>query len=319
MRGSSGRSDDLTGESAGVARTRSQVALVATTDSTVLLTGETGTGKGVVARAIHRQSKRRGGPFIHVDCPTLAASVIESELFGHERGAFTGAVNLRVGRFERAGHGTIFLDEIGELDVAFQAKLLRVLQDREFERVGGSKSQRMMARVIAATNRDLRQAVSDAAFRADLLFRLSVFEIRLPSLRERREDIPALADELIRQVAHQTGVPAPSCNETFLERLRAYPWPGNVRELMNVIERLVIENPGGALTGAELEEILACGRAWSLAQVSMGAPSQGPGPPGDRDRLAAALISERGNVSRAARRLGLPRSTLRYRLRQHGL
>ncbi len=309
----------MIGSSPAIESVRRQIEAVATTASTVLLSGETGCGKGVVARELHRLSKRSQLPFVHVDCAALASSVVDSELFGHERGAFTGAVGRRLGRFERAQGGTLFLDEIGDLEPGLQAKLLRVLQDREFERVGGSATRTMTARVIAASNRDLRRAVSDGCFRADLLFRLNVFEIRIPPLRERPGDLSLLAPRLLLQLAERAGAEAPRPRADFLDRLGCYAWPGNVRELMNLLERFVIEKPGQDLVEKHLDEFLAREQAWSLHGIATdSAPWQG-GATQERERIAVALVAERGNVSRTARRLGVPRSTLRYRIRQLGL
>jgi transcriptional regulator with GAF, ATPase, and Fis domain len=309
----------LIGSSPAFERVRRQIEAVATTSSTVLLSGETGCGKGVVARELHRLSNRRHRPFVHVDCGALASSVIDSELFGHERGAFTGAVERRLGRFERAQGGTLFLDEIGDLESGLQSKLLRVLQDREFERVGGSDTRTMTARVIAASNRDLRRAVSDGRFRADLLFRLNVFEIRIPPLRERVDDLSDLARRLLQQLAERAGVEAPKPSAGFLDRLACYAWPGNVRELMNLLERFVIEKPGQGLVDSHLDDFLAREQAWSLHGIETASAPWESGGTQEREKVAAALIAERGNVSRTARRLGVPRSTLRYWIRQLGL
>src|SRR5262249_21349369 len=210
------------------------------TDSTVLLAGETGTGKELIARAIHSTSRRQDKPLIKINCAALPAGLVESELFGHEKGAFTGAIARRIGRFELANGGTIFLDEIGELPPDAQAKLLRVLQEHEFDRVGGGAPIRVDVRIIAATNRDLGKAVAEEAFREDLYYRLNVFPILLPPLRERVEDIPMLVHFLVQKFTTQIGKRIDGVGESTLERLRAYSWPGNVRELENIIERAVI-------------------------------------------------------------------------------
>jgi two-component system response regulator HydG len=311
------RGDGLAGASAAIGRVRQRMRAVARTGSTVLLTGETGCGKGVVARAIHRLSERRSRPFVHVDCAALATSVIDSELFGHERGAFTGAVDRRAGRFERAEGGTVFLDEIGDLEPSLQSKLLRILQDRQYERLGGGRTRAMTARVIAATNRDLAAEVARGRFRADLWFRIRVFEIGIPPLRQRREDVPALVRALLPELAAKLRLPAPSFSPGFARRLAEHAWPGNVRELMNLLERLLIEGEGGPLDEASLDgwpERGAETASWGAA-FAASAPSGAP----EREAIAAALRAEGGNVTRAARRLGLARSTLRYRMRQHGL
>ena len=217
-----------------------RVAKVARTDSTVLITGETGTGKELVARAIHRRSARASRAFVSVNCAAVPRELIASELFGHEKGAFTGATQRRLGRFELAHGGTIFLDEVGELPMETQVALLRVLQEREFERVGGSASVRVDVRVVAATNRDLQAAIEAGTFRSDLFYRLNVFPIAVPALRERADDIPLLVEYFIDRYARKAGKTIRRVNKRTLDRLRSYPWPGNVRELQNVIERSVI-------------------------------------------------------------------------------
>ncbi len=283
-----------------------EIRAVAPLRSTVLLTGETGTGKGVLARTIHELSDRSDRPFVHVDCAALAPTVIESELFGHRRGAFTGAVEGRPGRFELAGDGTVFLDEIGELATALQAKLLRILEDREFERIGCTRTQVMTARVIAATSRNLRQAVEKGWFRADLFFRLEVFHLRVPPLRDRVEDLPLLVRRGIERLAGQLDLPVPGVTDAFCERLRIHPWPGNVRELMNVLERVMVRAHSRLLGADALDGLLVTERVISseVAEKS------------ERDTIVNVLRDVGGNVSRAARRLGIPRTTLRYRLRQ---
>ncbi len=242
---------------------------------------------------------------MHVDCSGLAPSVIESELFGHERGAYTGAVASRAGRFEIAGSGTIFLDEIGDLELGAQAKLLRILQDREYERVGGSSTRTAAARVIAATNRDLDAAVSGGRFRADLLFRLNVFRIRVPALRERRSDVPALARAGVRRIAESLGMPEPQIPDAFYDDLSQQDWPGNVRELMNTIERTLICHRAGI-------DDLPHGQPWTrdFGREDVAC---------ERVVLEEALRAAGGNISRAARRVGVARSTLRYRIERNGL
>jgi transcriptional regulator with GAF, ATPase, and Fis domain len=313
------------GGSAPLAALRREIAAVAPLESTVLLLGETGTGKGVVARLLHAASARADGPFVHVDCAALSPALIESELFGHERGAFTGAVERRAGRFELARNGTVFLDEIGDLEPRLQSKLLRVLQDREYERLGGSRTLPMTARVVAATSHDLREAVERGRFRRDLYFRLNVFPLRMPPLRERLEDLPLLVRAGLERVSRRLGMATPAVGEGLHAALRAHDWPGNVRELMNVLERLVVRGRCGPLEAAD----------WQGARDDP--PRRDTGerllqPTGDcasgdgieartrpRDAIAGALAGTGGNVARAARRLGVPRSTLRYWIQQHGL
>ena len=232
--------DEIVGRSPALAAVLEHVRAVGPTDASVLVTGETGTGKELIARAVHSASRRKDKPLIKVNCAALPAGLVESELFGHEKGAFTGAISRRTGRFELADGGTIFLDEIGELPLEMQAKLLRVLQEGEIDRIGGKSPVEVDVRVIAATNRDLAQAVKDKTFREDLFYRLNVFPIRLPALRERRTDIPLLAHYFADRIAMQLGKPIDGFDPATLDRLTAYAWPGNIRELENIIERAVI-------------------------------------------------------------------------------
>src|ERR1700726_640996 len=232
--------EEIVGISPALHAVLSRVSKVAPTDSTVLITGETGTGKELIARAVHRRSRRSSRAFVSVNCAAIPPDLIASELFGHEKGAFTGATQRRSGRFELAEGGTIFLDEVGELPAETQIALLRVLQEHEFERVGGTGSIRTDVRVIAATNRDLQAAIADNMFRRDLFYRLNVFPIEVPPLRERPEDIPLLVEYFIDRYARKTGKDIRGVNKKSLELLQSYPWPGNIRELQNVIERSVI-------------------------------------------------------------------------------
>src|ERR1700741_4358458 len=229
--------EEIVGASPTLTAVLSRACKVAGSDSTVLISGETGTGKELVARAIHRRSRRASGAFVPLNCAAIPRDLMASELFGHEKGAFTGAVQRRLGRFELANGGTIFLDEVGELSPDTQVALLRVLQEREFERVGGNQLMRVDVRVIAATSRDLKSAVADGAFREDLFYRLNVFPIEVPPLRERKEDIPVLVEYFIDRFARKAGKSIRGINKKSLERLQLYPWPGNIRELQNVIER----------------------------------------------------------------------------------
>jgi len=306
---SPGGSFGLVGGSPALRALRARIRCLAPLPTTVLLEGETGTGKGVAARALHRLSGRSRQPFIHVDCAALSASLFESELFGHERGAFTGATAQRPGRLEAAGEGTLFLDEVGLLGPTRQAKLLRVLQDHAYERVGGTRPLRLRARILAATNLDLRRAVAEGGFRADLYYRLRVARLRLPPLRERLEDLPALVGHALARLAPRLGVPRPRPTVGFLRSLAAYEWPGNVRELINLLEQLLALGGGPVLTAQDLLGV--------LAPPGDSACPCGPGP--EALRIAAVLRDVGGNVSRAARRLALPRTTLRRRIRRYGL
>jgi transcriptional regulator with GAF, ATPase, and Fis domain len=285
---------------------RDEIAAAASLPSTVRITGETGVGKGVVARTLHRVSSRRDEPFVHVDCAALSSEIVESELFGHERGAFTGAHARRAGRFELAAGGTLFFDEVGDLEARLQAKLLRVLQDRRFERLGGNQTLRMRARIIAATNRDLRSDVADGRFRADLYYRLAVISIDVAPLRDRIGDIPALLRATAKRASE---LPAFTLSESALARLSNHDWPGNVRELQNVAERIAVRFPGGRVDAAGLDGILDDEEPSSMA----GSPSD------DAEQIAFTLRSTGGNVSQAALRLGLPRTTLRHRIRRFGI
>jgi transcriptional regulator with GAF, ATPase, and Fis domain len=247
---------EIVGRSDAVRTVLRKIEHVAATDATVLITGETGTGKELVARAIHRESPRRDRPLVKVNCAALPPTLIESELFGHEKGSFTGAVGRKVGRFELADGGTLFLDEIGELSMEVQPKLLRVLEDGEFERLGSAQSIRADVRVIAATNRDLSQDVQARRFRADLFYRLNVYPITVPPLRQRREDIPLLVEHFVRVLSKKMGKEIISVAPSALEALRSYHWPGNVREFANVIERAVITTMGNVLQISNASETL---------------------------------------------------------------
>jgi transcriptional regulator with GAF, ATPase, and Fis domain len=308
----------LAGATEAIAHVRAQLARVAPTESTVLLLGETGTGKGLAARELHAASPRAEGPFVHVDCAALSESLVESELFGHERGAFTGAVASRVGRLELARQGTLFLDEIGELPLALQGKLLRALQDRRFERLGGTRTLALEARVVAATHRDLRAAVREGRFRADLWYRLCVFAIELPPLRARPGDVAYLLRRELPALVARLRVPPRAIKPEFVEVFARHAWPGNVRELLHALERALLLAEGDALDAASAHAAIAMGRI----EEGLG-PAGSPAPPDtesapDRD-LAAVLRETGGNVSRAARRLGIARSTLRWQIERHGL
>src|SRR3954470_2828237 len=300
--------EEIVGTSPALHTVLTNIAKVAPTDSTVLITGETGTGKELVARAIHRHSARAGRPFVSVNCAAIPPSLIASELFGHEKGAFTGAVGRREGRFELAAGGTLFLDEVGELPAETQVALLRVLQEREFERVGGNRPIRADVRIIAATNRDLHSAIAEKTFRTDLFYRLNVFPMEMPALRDRREDIPLLVEYFTHRFGHRAAKRITAIPKATLDALQAYDWPGNIRELQNVIERAVILSDGSELS---------VDRRWLSASPSK-APSDAPTQPAskgntlvehERSLIESALEDAMGRVSGpfgAAAKLGMP-------------
>ena len=299
-----------------------QATQVAPNETTVLLLGESGTGKEVVARFLHRASPRAHGPFVALNCAALPEQLLEAELFGYERGAFTGAVQSKPGQLEQAAGGTLFLDEIGEMSLAAQAKFLRVLQEREFQRLGGTRTVKADIRVVAATNRDLRAAVARGTFREDLYYRLNVFEIRLPPLRERREDILPLSEAFLKEIAKAFGRPPAGIARDARDVLVAYEWPGNVRELRNILERAAILCEGGLIT----RDHLTVTASEPPSRADADRPADGP-PPADttdlrvieRTTIERALVDARHNKSLAAKRLGLTRKQLYVRLRQHGL
>jgi transcriptional regulator with GAF, ATPase, and Fis domain len=316
----------IVGESDEIKALKHEMRLIAPLVSTVLLTGETGTGKGRVARVLHDLSDRSERPFVHVDCAALSPALIESELFGHERGSFTNAAERHIGRFELAGEGTIFLDEIGDLEPRLQSKLLRVLDDREFERIGGTQTLRMQARVMAATSCDLRRAVEEQRFRVDLYFRLNVFHLSMPALRDRSSDIPLLVAAGLMRAARRLGLSQPTPTDGFQARLMKHRWPGNVRELMNVLERLVVQRRGQRLVASDLEGLL---EDWTfhldegsgvknLGERTLPALIEEIGEREQRE-IIAALEWSGGSVTGAARRLRIPRSTLRHRIKKYNL
>ena len=303
--------EEIVGTSRPLKAVLSRIAKVGPTDSTVLITGETGTGKELIARAVHKRSQRSGGPFISVNCAALPPTLVLSELFGHEKGAFTGATERRLGRFEMADGGTIFLDEMGELLPDTQAALLRVLQEREFERVGGGHPIRVDVRVIAATNRDLNAALATGTFRRDLLYRLNVFPIELPPLRERKDDILMLVEYFVERYANRAGRKIRSIDQKTLDLLQSYDWPGNIRELQNVIERSIILSSADIFS---VDELWLSGRT-SRVQAS---PALNVEPRSEREIIEAALSETRGRVSGpsgAAAKLGIPPSTLEDRIK----
>jgi formate hydrogenlyase transcriptional activator len=303
--------EGIVGASPALAAVLSRVSKVAGSGSTVLITGETGTGKELVARAIHRRSGRSSRPFVAVNCSAIPRDLVASELFGHEQGAFTGAVQRRLGRFELADRGTIFLDEVGELPSDTQVALLRVLQEWEFERVGGHERIQVDLRVITATNRDLTAAVADGTFRQDLFYRLNVFPIEMPPLRERREDIPALLDYFIARYARKAGKAFRRVGKRTLDRLQSYSWPGNVRELQNIIERSVIISDSDEFTVDE-RWLTSAPKFESRLGLSSTLAAQ------EKAMIEDALRASGGRVfgnSGAAARLGIPRSTLESKIR----
>lgn len=319
-KGARNASDEMIGSSPAFQALVNRVRIVAPTGSTVLIQGETGTGKELVARAIHARSHRSSKPMVSVNCAAIQPSLIASELFGHERGSFTGALHQRLGRFELAEGGTIFLDEIGDLPAETQIALLRVLQEREFERIGGTQSIRVDVRVIAATNRDLKAAIAAGTFRSDLFYRLNVFPIHIPPLRERRADIPPLVQHFLRAHGDKVERQIDSMDEKTLEMLRAYSWPGNIRELQNVIERWALLSDSQEISMDE---------SWFPRDESRTAvPGADQAPDGtidlrahveavERSLIGRAMTAVGGNRSEAARRLGLSRGSLLDRLRKY--
>ncbi|MGC4080559.1 MAG: sigma-54 dependent transcriptional regulator [Vicinamibacterales bacterium] len=315
------RTQTMVGESLAMRQLREQVAMAAPTNGRVLIYGENGTGKELVARTVHALSRRRNGPFVEVNCAAIPEELIESELFGHVRGAFTGAVVDRRGKFELADGGTIFLDEIGDMSLKTQAKVLRVLQEQTMEQVGGTTRIKVDARVLAATNKDLQTEIRAGNFREDLYFRLNVLPVFVPPLRERQEDIPLLADHFMGEFAHEYGRRAKRFDQGALAQLQHYSWPGNVRELRNVIERLVIMVPGDTITADDL--------------AFLGHGSVPPSPADaavagrltlhearerfERDLILRTLAEQQGNMSRTAEVLGVERSNLYRKMRGFGI
>jgi transcriptional regulator with GAF, ATPase, and Fis domain len=316
------RFDRIIGETPAFREALDQAARVAPAETTVLLTGESGTGKELVARAIHHASRRAEGPFVAVNCAALPETLIESELFGHERGAFTGADKLKRGRFEMAAGGTLFLDEIGELSPAVQAKLLRVIQERQYERVGGTATLSADVRLLTATNQDLEQGVVQGRFRSDLYYRLAVFRVHLPALRERTDDVLSLADHFLSELAGRMGRGEAGLSAEARELLLAHRWPGNIRELQNAIERALILSDGGLISAAQLGIAAPATLAMSPSD-----PALVPSPPPalqplaelEKEAILEALRRANGNKSRAAIALGLGRTQLYTRMRRFGL
>jgi Nif-specific regulatory protein len=328
---------NIIGDSAALREVLAKVEQVASTVSTVLLRGETGTGKELVAHAIHINSPREAKPFVRVNCAALAPGVLESELFGHEKGSFTGAVERRRGRFELADGGTLFLDEVGDLPMEVQIKLLRTLQERELERVGGNETIKVDVRVVSATNRNLEKMIEEGEFREDLYYRLNVFPILLPPLRDRLDDLPVLTNHFIGKFARQMGCAPSGASADAMAKLREYNWPGNVRELENIVERGMILAKGTPLQATHLDfvrrPVATSSQSGSVpVPVPISAPSSAPLAQAEdgkslaerlldseRKEIVAAVEKSRGNIASAARTLGINRSTLYYRLRKHGL
>jgi len=323
----------LVGQSQGMRQIFDIVARVADSPSTILITGESGTGKELVALAIHRGSSRRDKPLIKVNCAAIPKDLVESELFGYEKGAFTGAVGSKPGRFELADGGTLFLDEIGEVPVEMQVKLLRALQESEFERVGGIKTLRVDVRLIAATNRDLKALIAEGRFREDLYYRLAVVPIALPALRDRKEDIPLLVEHFVEKYNRRLGKKVERLDDDAMQVLQAYAWPGNIRELENLMERSVLFADGPVITASALPDVLR-------EKGSAGPPIAGVGPLGalaapsgasmkeivrhaqaelERELIARALEETGGNVTRAAKRLQISRKSLQVKMKELGL
>ena len=307
------------GKGPALERVLKQARAVAETNATVLITGENGTGKEVLARAIHEESARSERPFVAVSCAALPETLVESELFGHEKGAFTGAAQARKGRFELADGGTLFLDEIGELSQAVQVKLLRVLQERSFERLGGAKTLEVDIRLVAASNRDLEREVEEGRFRRDLFYRLNVVPLHLPPLRERREDVPLLAAHFAAKAAEKHGRPAPELDPLLLEALQEYDWPGNIRELENLFERLVVLTAGPRLGLEFLPEKMLTAAPQAAGAGEDETTLEGAVHALKRRMVREAVESEGGNKAAAAKRLHISRSYLHRLITELGV
>ena len=305
--------EQLIGRSPQMRRVYEMIDRVAPTNATVLIQGESGTGKELVARAIHYRSPRKDKPFVKVNCAALPEDLLESELFGHERGAFTGAVSKREGRFELADRGTLLLDEISETSPAFQAKLLRVLQEQEFERVGGSKTIKVDVRVIATTNKDLKQAIREGKFREDLYYRLNVLPIYLPPLRERKEDIPLLVQHFLEKYSRQNGLRIKSLSKKCLDMMMQYEWPGNVRELENVIERAVVMSEGETIFPENIS------LSSPVQKMSLSFPEEITLEEMEKRLILHTLQRTGGNRTEAAKILGISVRTVRNKLKKYGM
>jgi two-component system, NtrC family, response regulator HydG len=311
---------NLIGSSPVMARLLDTVAQVAPSEATVLITGESGTGKEMIAGAIHFNSRRREGAFVKINCAAITETLLESELFGHEKGAFTGADRRKEGKFRQADGGTIFLDEVSEMSLAMQVKLLRVLQEREITRVGGDEAIKVDVRVIAATNRDLAEEIGAGRFREDLFYRLNVVTLLAPPLRERPEDIPILAQHFLAHFAQKNHKPIKGFSPQAMDRLVRYPWPGNVRELMNAVERGVVLSRSDYLEETELSLVMSTGPVDILDDdSSRGEKRSSSLDEVEKDAIISTLEDAGGNKSEAARRLGVTRRTLHLKLKKYGL
>lgn len=307
---------ELTGVSPAIQELRRQILLAAPTDSRVLITGPNGSGKEVVARLLHRHSRRATGPFVAINCAAIPGELIESELFGHSKGAFTGAIEAKRGKFELADGGTLFLDEVGDMSLLTQAKVLRVLQEASFTRLGGSQEIRVDVRVIAATNKDLEGEIAAGRFRQDLFFRLNVIPLRVPALAERPEDVPLLLETFMRKLGTRMGVRPKRFSPQALEALATYSWPGNVRELRNLVERLLIMVPGEEVTPEDLPLKTEASRSFFPSELL---PLRKARERFEREYIASILRRCGGNMSRASRLLGVERSHLYRKMRALGL
>ena len=319
-----GLAGEMIGASTAMDRVRELIARVAPTDARVLVTGESGTGKELVASAIHAQSPRRDRPFVRVNCAAIPRDLVESEMFGHEKGAFTGATDRRIGRFELAHTGTLFLDEVGDLGAEAQAKLLRAIEAKEIERVGGAKPIRVDVRIVAATNRDLTRAAAEGSFREDLLFRLNVIPIEVPPLRERPDDLPALVAHFSALHRSRAGRRAPRFTEGALALLARYRWPGNVRELANIVELLAILHAGGDVDEQDLRAVLPVDGGVRRAEplpdpTSLDSSLSDTLDEHERTLIVRALSAAGGNVAEASRRLKTDRANLYRRMRRLGI
>ncbi|HEX9937240.1 MAG TPA: sigma-54 dependent transcriptional regulator [Longimicrobium sp.] len=324
LRAELGDGEQMVGQAPSIHRVREMIQRVAPTDARVLITGESGTGKEVAANMLHALSKRAGGPYVRMNCAAIPRDLVESEMFGHEKGAFTGATDRRRGRFELASGGTLFLDEIGDLSLEAQAKLLRALEGGEIERVGGHESIKVDVRILSATNHDLRAQVAAGRFREDLFFRLHVIPLHLPPLRERREDVPLLVEHFMERFRRRTAMRAPRLMPTGMDALERHAWPGNVRELANILERLCILHAGQNVGAAEIRGLLAGGATSAPPEPAAWQPQDERTLSDrlddfERDLLSGALAAADGSVAEAARLLRTDRANLYRRMRRLGI